>query len=347
MNKHEFSTAHIIYQAPRSTKNNPIYSVGRNIPNDRVVLVALGGAETKDERISGGYITYLSDFLKKSGFSDINVYSAIYSFGSIQPELLKVNLFRRAGRKVKIEADNAAQQEKQLKQINENEPIPEYAMDLYDELIEPRIIPGNTEQTIQNMRNLVIFAHCHGAVALNLIADVTRAELKQMGFADSAINTILKSIVAIQHNPVGPLEKSPMTTVSFLSASDDALQYYNDFSKNVIGKHDLAPSFLGNEYGNVFVAGKLKTGARSEHGFSDGYRDDADMRLTNNGKIIFDAEQHAVLNVIRAAQNKLPIPTPQQMIGLSRVDFAKMRTNGNKLNAIMNVKQNRVRVNQK
>ena len=316
-------------------QNNQIYSMVSNIPLDQVALVILGGGVTTNEKRSAGYIKHILPFIQDSGLINVNVYGVVYSFGSLDSDLLKVNLFRRAGRKVKFNADNAEQQEIKLKQINENEPIPEYILDLYDALIEPRIVHGNVIATSKNMRNLIFYNHCHGAVALSLLSEVTRINLKNAGFDDASVRNILKNIVAIQHNPVGPLENPLVTTINFLSASDDVLNYYNAFSENVLGKHDLEPSFFGNEYGNIFVAGQLKSHTGSEHGFSDGYKPDAEQQLTANGQIIYSAEKNAIKNAITAAQNNTPIPSTEQFVSGTMINFAKMKSNGDKLNNAM------------
>ena len=336
MNKYTPSHSYLI----QSTPGNIGYSTARNIPLNKVALVILGGGVTTNEKRASGYIEHIATQLKSSGVTNINIYGTVYAFGSLDSDLLKVNLFRRAGRKIRLSADNAAQQEQKLKQINENEPTPEYVLDLYDELIEPRIVEGDVVATIRNMRNLIFYNHCHGAVALRLLAEVTHAELKKADFDDTSIAKILKSIVAIQHNPVGPLENAHTTNINFLSASDDVLEYHNAFSKHIMGRHNLEPSFLGESYGNVFVAGQLKAQKGSEHGFSDGYKTESNVLLTENGKALFSAEQNAIKNAIIAAQNNTPVPTIEQLVSGHNVDFAVMKFNGDKLtDAMMTVVQ--------
>lgn len=327
MNKYVPSRSCLIRLMP----NNMGYSMVGNIPLDKVALVILGGSVTTDEKRASGYIEHIEPVLKNSNIKDVNIYSAVYSFGSLDSDLLKINLFRRAGRKIK----NAIQQEQKLNQINENEPVPEYVLDLYDEIIEPRIVIGDVATTILNMRSLIFYNHCHGAVALRLLSEVTHKELKNAGFDDKSVSAILKSIVAIQHNPVGPLETPEVTTINFLSASDDVLEYHNPFSDHVMGVHNLEPSFFGETYGNVFVAGKLNIHQGAEHGFSDGYKSDSRMRLTQNGQIIFRAEQNALRNVIIAAQDKAPIPNIEQCVSDDIVDFNAMKSSGDKLSSAM------------
>ena len=328
MNKYTPSHSCLIRIMP----DNKTYSAASNIPLTKVALVILGGGVTTDEKRAAGYIEHIAPVLKSADIKDVNIYSTVYSFGSLDSDLLKINLFRRAGRKVK---NTAAQQELKLKQINENEPTPEYVLDLYDELIEPRIVVGNVAATIKNMRNLIFYNHCHGAVALRLLADVTYAELKNANFDDASIANILKSIVAIQHNPVGPLENAHTTNVNFLSASDDVLEYHNAFSKHVMGKHNLELSFFGELYGNVFVAGQLKAQKGSEHGFSDGYKSESNVLLTENGKNLFRAEQNAIKNAVVATQNNTNVPSIKQLVSGDGVDFSAIKSNGDKITDAM------------
>lgn len=153
--------------------------------------------------------------------------------------------------------------------------------------------------------------------------------MKDAGFDDNTIKQCLANVIVIQHNPTAPLEQAKFTTLNFVSASDDTLNYLDAFSKTVLGRDDIKPAFMGANYANVFVAGKLNKTNGSEHGFSIGYKNNGDD-LTPNGRIIFDAEQNAINNAIKSISNPTR-PVVEQLVSGDGVDIAKMRANGHEI----------------
>ncbi len=294
-------------------------------------LVALGGALTTNADKAFGYIEHLSRVIQDK--HDLNIYAAVYDFGAVDPMLVKANIFRRAGRKITLDMDTnvARRKEQQLAQINEMEPVPGYIEDLYEIIIEPRIIRGNAQATANNLRNLIIYSHCHGAVVVNQLTEMATQQMKSAGFDDKTILQCMANVVVIQHNPTAPLENAKFTTVNFMSASDDTLNFYDTFSKNVLRTDDLPPTYMGSDYANVFIAGKLNQANGSEHGFSVGYKNNQ-HDLTENGRTIFSAEQNAINNAISVAKHaKLPSPTAETLVAGDNVNVAQMRINGQKI----------------
>ncbi len=294
-------------------------------------LVALGGALTTSADKAFGYIEHLSRIIQNK--NNLNVCAAVYDFGTVDPMLIKANEFRRAGRKITLDMDTnvARRKEQQLAQINEMEPVPGYIEDLYEIIIEPRIIRGNAQATANNLHNLIIYSHCHGAVIVNQFTEMATQQMKSAGFDDKTIQQCMANVVVIQHNPAAPLENAKFTTVNFMSASDDTLNFYDAFSKNVLRTDDLPPTYMGPDYANVFIAGKLNQANGSEHGFSVGYKNNQ-HDLTENGRAIFKAEQNAINNAINAAKSTdLPPPTAEMLASGNNVDIEQMRINGQKI----------------
>ena len=294
---------------------------------NKPALVALGGALTTNETKAFGYIENLRNAIRNK--SDVDLFAAVYKFESLDPMLIKANAFRRAGRKIRLDMDaNIAQRkETELGIIYENEPTPGYIEDLYDIIIAPRIIRGNTALTAKNLRGVILYSHCHGAIVVNQLADMAEQQMKSTGFKNNEIKQCLSNVIVVQHNPTAPLENARFTTLNFISASDDTLDYFDNFSKAALKRDDLTPSFIGNKYANVFVASKLYVADGSEHGFSAGYQDNG-SKLTPNGKVIFAAEQNAINNAIDAAVAHAPMPSIEQLVTGNNVNIEQMRNNG-------------------
>lgn len=321
------SSAHTIKQNPNKTSEFRQYMYADTIPTDRPVLVVLGGSLTTNEHKAMGYIEHISNLIRNK--SNIEIYAAVYNFGTIDPMLVKANVFRRAGRQMRLDMDTniARRKEQTLSQINAQEPTPGYIEDLYEIMIEPRIIRGNATQTARNLRNLIIYTHCHGAIVVSHLTDMAIQQMKDAGFDTNTIKQCLANVVVIQHNPTAPLENAKFTTLNFISASDDTLDFLDTFSKNVLGRDDVKPAFMGADYANVFVAGKLNKTNGSEHGFSIGYRNNG-IDLTPNGRVIFGAEQNAINNAVDSAIAGATVPSPEELVAGGEIDVPQMRANG-------------------
>jgi len=297
---------------------------------NKPALVILGGALTTDESKARGYIEHISPIITNR--NSIEIYSAVYKFESLDPMLVKANIFRRAGRKIALDMDAnvARRREQQLSEINENEPTPGYIEDLYETIIAPRIIRGDAQKTAKNLRNAVIYSHCHGAIVVNQLAEMASTQMKTAGFNDATIKQCMANLIVIQHNPTAPLENTPFTTLNFISSSDDTLNYFDAFSKHLLKKDDLSPVYMGEDYAHAFVAGKLNAKNGSEHGFSIGYKDDAGA-LTENGKMLFAIEHNAINNAINAAVSGAPLPHPEQLANGNGIDIKQMRHAGQEI----------------
>lgn len=324
------SNSYLIKFNPNATGAQKRFNSVYQIPGNKPALIIFGGALTTTDNKAFGYIEHIANAIPNT--KDIDIYSAVYQFESLDPMLVKAHTFRRAGRKLKLD-DNisiAQRKEQQLKQINNVEPVPGYIEDLFDSIIAPRIVTNNPQATNKNMRGLVIYSHCHGAIVVNRLAEMTEVALKDAGMTPDMIAQSMSGIIVIQHNPTAPLENARFTTLNFMSGTDDTLNYYDDFSKTVLQKADLAPAFLGKDYANVFIAGKLNATNGSEHGFSIGF-DSAQDKLTPDGRVIFDAQKNALRNAIEYAKTGAPLPAVEQIANGGDVNISQMRDLGRQI----------------
>lgn len=330
---------HFVGSSSYLIKNNPVsnpvqkqFVTAYEISVGKPVLVIFGGSLTTTEAKAYGYIKHIAQKIPQT--SDVDIYSAVYQFESVDPMLVKMQTFRRAGRKIALDTNPtiARRKEHQLDEMNNNEPTLGYIEDLYDAIIQPRIIRGNPQATLKNMRDLVIYSHCHGAVVVKVLGEMAVANMQQAGFSPAQIKEILSNTVVIQHNPTAPLENHVFTTLNFASATDDTLDYHDKFSKQVLGRKDIEPMFMGDDYANLFLASKLNKDTHgSEHGFSIGYQQ-TDDALTDQGKVIFAAQRNALGNALNRAKEQQSLLSPEDMIKGDNVNFAEML---NKAKAIM------------
>lgn len=312
------------------------------IPTDKPCVIALGGELTYADIFARRYTDHIYKLLNKHDLKDIDIYGVVYTFGDWRPDLYRADMFRRAGRKLRLSDTSYAEQrmEEKLHKMRDFEPTPAYIEDLFEMIIEPRILDKNgnrfTDMNMvnKNMRNLIFYAHCHGGLALNLLAEHTRTTMKKSGYSADEIKTALKNVLVVQHNPVTPLEKAGFTTVSFASATDTTMKKHeNIISKYILSyPEDIPPSFLGEKAGNLFIASELflnRQRGEKEHGFwgfvEHPARADA---KSQNGNVIFAAEGNAIVNGVKSALEGRPIPPVAELVAGDGVDFEQMKQRG-------------------
>jgi hypothetical protein len=322
------SNSWVIKRVPNTSAGQQRFVYADNITPGRTSLVILGGSLTVDLKAAYGYIDNIAGILNDA--DNIDIYSAIYNFESLDPLLVKANVFRRAGRKLKLDTDTSVARckEQQLQTIIENEPTPGYVEDLYDFLFENTIVPNDINKTKFNMGKIVIYTHCHGATVLRQLGEMACQNMQQMGFKATDISCALRDIVVIQHNPAGPLEHQMFTMLNFMSASDDTLNFHDNFSRHVLNRRNIKPAFFGNNYNNVFIVGQMNKQPGAEHGFSMGYAPEKQYELTDDGKMIFGMEHNAINNAIKAAHSDAPKPSIEALVTGANVDFAMLSNNG-------------------
>lgn len=116
------SSAYLIKQNPEGTGRRFLYA--NKIDVSKPAVVILGGALTTSEDKAMGYIEHLANIIKNKSSADL--YAAVYKFGTVDPMLVKANVFRRAGRKwhwIWTPILRAAKNANWPKSMNKNQPL--------------------------------------------------------------------------------------------------------------------------------------------------------------------------------------------------------------------------------
>lgn len=304
----------------------------REIDTRRPVVVIFGGGLTVAEKQANNYATYIRAALLENGLDDIGVYSIFYSFYTKDDSFYnRVNLFRKAGRKIELDEKDGAN----LAKLGGKEYSPDMVKQLYDILILPRITNnfGNripAKSACRNIRKINIFLHCHGAVVASYLETVMTHEMKNLGYDANEIAEIQQNLLVIAHAPLAPLGKSAFTFLSFATAMDETVEHYNHFHDYAIAHAgDMKPGFFPEQLGNMFLAGKSKLAedAEEEHAVS-GLTKSADSLLTDDGRILYSAERNALINGVRNSTGKNPLPSVGELVSGPGVDFDELKKNG-------------------
>ena len=318
----------IIRRVPKTKAN--IYGAipVTDIPVDEPCIVAIGGELTTMIKDANYYASLLEKLVTFYNIKNFNIYAVYYDFGR-QYDVRKT------------ERENAfiAARSKILNKNSEITPVnTKYIDDLYDVIIRPRIVDKNGEKlsdnaALQNMRNLIIYTHCHGSVPVRAFQDTMSKQLRELRYSARATYNIMKNLLVIQHAPVSPLEKSKFNTVSFMSANDTAMNFHNKFSEYV-AEHDedLLPSYF--PLGNFFVTHAFTHQYIAEHQITGLVPDKYQDMLTPDGAIIMAAERNAIVNGVLSAQRGAPIPGIRDLIAsvstkdVVKPDFDTLAQNG-------------------
>lgn len=319
-----------IVQRINKTPENPFGTITVNfIPVSKPALVIFGGSGTKIEKNANNYATRLENLLKENKIENVNIYSIFYKFNSRDSYFDEVNLFRKAGRKIAL----STRDEFDLKNMNKNEPEPDFIKKLYKDLIKPRVTNKNNEKleinlVLKNIGKLKIFLHCYGASVMRFLEEFMSKEMITIGYKNKEIKEIQKNLLVIAHAPSAPLEKSAFTVLSFVSAEDNVLNHHNLFNKYISHNSiDLSPSFFPEPRGNIFIVRKSKIGNENEH-FTSGITNFEDSILTDDGKVIFAAERNAIVNGVKHSIQGGLLPSIRNLVSGNGVNFDTMLKNG-------------------
>jgi len=299
----------------------------------------LGGENTHLAQIAYSYFRSIKDTLENNKItSGLNLYSVYYDFGS-SPTCRDGN-FDRLSLFYKF---RDPQRLAEMSGISETElatsyPLygsePQYINDIYKIALQPRLYTKNgqllsTEQIAKNLRNMIVFTHCHGAYVVRMLEQKMLAD-PILGAQLLQTPKLLQNLLVINHEPFAPLEKCKFTSLSFGSASDRQAGLYTELDYQMKSAPDrCAPAFFGPEFGNIMIADQLKHDICDEHSHI-GLRGSefTDAKLTRNGKLLFTTERNALLKGVRAMLKGKPMPTIPQMLTTKYASYEELKRRG-------------------
>ncbi len=317
-------------------------------------ILILGGENTNTPGWARNYCLTIAKTLHLNDIKGgLNMYSAIYKFRDRNSSLDRLNLFR-AFRDTKqlLDYGNGLTMT-DIAYMNKSYPLsntfPNYVYDVLNFAFIPRLL-GRNEQMLplkkmkENFKNMIIYTHCHGTYVLRMLERYLQQESTRFTYSLSDMHDVQKNILAINHAPFAPLEDSKFSALSFLSASDRQVNYYNELSYNMqLSPNSFQTAFFGSKFGNIMITSRIKKDITKEHsqvGLS-GDKTTAHS-LTTNGQILFAAERNALLEGTRAMLAGKNIPKTPKLIcapdkGIE-LDFEDFKSRGQKICADLNIK---------
>ncbi len=219
-NFHSFGGTLVIKYVETSSIGKRIseYSKGgwkKNIkPSDidfhRPIILCLGGAGVNDDKSANGVAKIAQTMLGRIGVEndEIQIFSAIY------PEKKDVT--------VDVDADNEKLKKKILSTTIESS---DYIYDIYKTMLFP-VIENKSRNDKENitsiLRNITIFAHCHGSFVADKIIRYLRRDMIYSGFKQKDIKEMLSEITTVMLSPREGVEKNDLSlNLAFTLASDN------------------------------------------------------------------------------------------------------------------------------
>lgn len=309
-------------------------------------ILILGGENTDIPDWAYNYCITIAKTLHLNDIKNgMNIYSACYKFRERDCGLDRLNLFREFRDTQSLLNYGNGLTMTDITYMNYSYPLsntyPNYILDILNFAFIPRLLGRNDQmQNIkkikENFRNMIIFTHCHGTYILRMIEKYLHQESNKFTYSLQDMYDIQKSIFAINHAPFAPLEQSKFTSLSFTSAVDTQINYYNELSYHMRTTPDIfkPAAFFGTKFGNIMITNQIKEDITKEHsqvGLSGDPRDE--HTLTGNGKILFATERNALLESTRAMLAGKPIPTTSKLIRIQdgSFDFDDFKTYGQQI----------------
>lgn len=121
--------------------------------------------------------------------------------------------------------------------FSEEEKNPAYIEQLYRQIAEARVsrldgkVKVSADTAAQNMAQVFVFAHCHGAYTALKLEEVMKKNMQKLGYTNEEIGKTQKQIIVTAYAPACPLGVSKMNFVSFKSLNDTVTkEEYNNIS---------------------------------------------------------------------------------------------------------------------
>jgi hypothetical protein len=316
-------------------ENPPNYDNGGKMDLSRPRILILGGENTVVDRIAYSYIVSIATALYKNNITNgLDIYSAYYKFRDRNSGIDRLKLFRETrGDSMHchaplsdIDADIAA------------DPLcstyPNYVDDVFKFSLMPLLFDKNRTKfscgkAKANIRNLIIYTHCHGAYIVRML-ETCMTDAMQHFYSEKEIYDIQKQLLVINHAPYAPLENCRFSSVSFGSASDTQISFHNCFDYVMKSQpQTFQPAFYGKGFGNIMIADKVKTDPEFEHSHVGLNWSAADeQNLTLNGKVLFSAERNALIRGTKAMLSQEPIPLLPDLVSTDLASYESLVKKG-------------------
>lgn len=305
------------------------YAPVEEIPTEKPCILIFGGSGVDNPRKANNNMGDVRNLLEKYGLEEsVDVYSVIYNFGDMHDEAYafddkkarKTLLFQHGRRRLRTFMDFETERyAKPFENTSIEDTNPRYVQQIFDVIFLPRISQDghrlDVETAKRNMRNITVYAHCHGGYTFIKLEELIQQKMIELGYTNQEIKEIQKQLVCVAYAPYCPLGVSKSTMISFLSARDYNTRYYN--LMELIGRNIMPDgvAWFPGAKGNLFVVPRIAKcvgGDIDEHGVA--FQDAKHEEVTDEAKIMLEFRENAVVNSVKNALNNGVLPSVEDMV---------------------------------
>lgn len=328
----------------QKTNDNPDgWKMMDEIPMDRVCVLFLGGTGSDTPKAANGYLRSIEGALKSSDIKDsVGLFGVVYHFGDTHTDA-EYAFNDRVAREIQMRKYGRTVGAPKTPSLSPDNLNPRYVNELFERVFLPRISKNGNKIDVnvaaQNIRNIILVAHCHGGYTVLGVEELMRQKMTELGYSGAERDTIQKQLLCVAHAPYCPLGVSRSTFISFASTSDDQIKHYNQFEsqirKMIRPNGKIGLSWFSGRRGNVFLAPEIAKNDidafSSEHTYY-GYETNK-HDFTPDGITLLAFEKNAIVNGVRAAVVGAPIPSVAKLVAGDNKDlmreFNRAELNGN------------------
>ena len=254
------------------TQENP-YGWYDFVPDvNKPCIFMLPGDGTSCDYGANAQLKKIVELLKARGYEkEVDACVVVYDFGikfyenKQEARNLLMNKYNRGAKK-----NTSSNEQRESEIIN-----PQYIDDIFEKFFENRISDDDGERLSYNeacrrIRNLTIFAHCHGAYTFLKLEEKMQQRMKDLGYSDIERLRIQKQMLCAAYAPYCPLGVSKSTMISFCCAKDTIIRHGNHFQNGIRylnNNNRLQFSYFPKEKGEVFVAPSFMIDEMDGHNF--------------------------------------------------------------------------------
>lgn len=273
-------------------------------------IFMLPGDGTSGDYGANAQLKKIVELLKARGCEkEVDACVVVYDFGikfyenKQEARNLLMNKYNRGSKK-----NTSSREQPESEIIN-----PEYIDDIFEKFFENRVSDNDGERLSYNeacrrVRNLTIFAHCHGAYTFLKLEEKMQQRMKELGYSDAERQGIQKQMLCAAYAPYCPLGISKSTMLSFCCAKDTVVRHGNHFQDGIRylnNNNRLQFSYFPKEKGEVFVAPSFMIDEMDGHNFI--------WHFPKRKEIFYDLKPSSQSNWI--AEND-PIKSSQALTGM-------------------------------
>lgn len=314
-----------------------------SIDMSRPRIVVFGGENTNVCTMAHNYAISIATTLWLNGITGgLDIYSAYYKLRDRDSYMDRLKLFmdirgqENVWKHLESPREMSADLANYMTRAGDLPPL--YTDDAFEFVFKPQLMGeyGSIlplKKAAANLRNTIIYTHCHGAYVLRMCERQISAEYTDVYYSKSKMADLQKNLLAINYAPFMPLEDQAFNSISFCSASDYKIRFYNQLDYHMKKTPEkFQPAFFDGKFGNIMIANNLKKDPFTEH--SDLGLSGADAvqdRLTENGKILFASERNALLAGTRAMLAGKSMPKTADLISTDFVSYKNLKRQADRI----------------